>query len=308
LYSQSMIYAFMLCLWVRPVRCSLVVASFAAASAFAQSVPEGARATIALQGAGAFGSALRMDAEVFRPAGDGPFPVMVYAHGRAGTQQERSALRDVVPRQYLQFWLARGFAVVGVARPGYGRTGGADREMPGHTWEGPGKCGGALNPERVAETAGAAMSATIEWVRQQAWAKPNAIVLTGNSVGGMTTAFLGSRSPEGVTAFINFAGGVGGNPSLSPNKSCAPERLSDFFARLGASSRMPNLWLYAENDLFWGADAPKAWHAAYVSAGAAQSTFVATGPVAAPDGHSLIFVGRALWEPYVDAFLKKLGL
>jgi dienelactone hydrolase len=189
----------------------LAASLMVAPAAFAQGLPAASSATIPLKGAGFFGATANMEAEVFKPAGAGPFPVMVYAHGRSGTPQERLALREVIPRQYLEFWVARGFAAVGVARPGYGRTSGIDREIPGHTWESSGRCGGSFNPDRVAEAAGTAILATIDWVRQQAWAKAGALVVTGNSVGGMTAVLVGSRAPEGVLAVINFAGGVGGN-------------------------------------------------------------------------------------------------
>ncbi len=278
-------------------------------AAFAQAQPTPISITVPLQGAGAFGRALEMRAELFKPTGEGPFPVMVYAHGRSGTQQERSALREVVPRQYLDFWLAKGFAVVGVARPGYGLTGGADREMPGHSWDNStGRCSGNFSPERVAETASAAVQATIDWVKQQSWTKPGAIVVTGNSVGGMTAIAVGAKSIEGVVAIINFAGGTGGNPSIAPARSCMPERLTDMYGKFGSSSHTPNLWLYAENDLFWGAEMPKSWHAAYVASGAQKSTFFTTAATPSPDGHDLIFVGRSLWEPKVDQFLRTLGL
>jgi len=280
----------------------------AALAQAAERAAEQSTVTIPLKGAGAFGSAFNMHAEVFKPAGQGPFPVMVYAHGRSGTQQERNALREVIPREYLRFWIDRGFAAVGVARPGYGLSGGQDRENPGHTWERSGNCGGNLNPQRVAETAGAAVMAAIDWVRQQPWAKRDAIVVTGNSVGGMTAVFIGAQSPEGVMAFINFAGGVGGNPALAPGRSCTPEKIGQLFGTLGAVNRLPNLWLYAENDRFWGRDAPRNWHAQFAAPGKGPTTMVMTPAVPAPDGHDLIFVGRSLWEPFVNQFLKDLGL
>jgi len=82
----------------------------AALAQAAERAAEQSTVTIPLKGAGAFGSAFNMHAEVFKPAGQGPFPVMVYAHGRSGTQQERNALREVIPREYLRFWIDRGFA------------------------------------------------------------------------------------------------------------------------------------------------------------------------------------------------------
>lgn len=262
---------------------------------------------VPMKGAGSFGSSLNLSAELFKPAGPGPFPVLIYAHGRSGTQQERSALVEVVPRQFLSFWLAKGFAVVAPARPGYGKTGGTDREIGGHRWVAGGACTGAPDAQRVAATAAAAISATLAWTREQPWAQGSKIVLAGNSVGGLSSTALAAANPAGVVAYINFAGGIGGNPGLSPGKSCSPATLREAFASYGKTSRIPGLWLYAPNDLFWGAEAPKEWHAAFV-AGGGQAEMVATPALPNVDGHELIFVGRDLWDAAVSGFLKRVGL
>ncbi len=264
-------------------------------------------AQVPMKGAGIFGRNLELHTEVFKPDGKGPFPVLIYAHGRSGTQQERSAMTEVVPRTYLQFWIKRGFAVVASARPGYGRTGSSDREMPGHSWSPSGSCQGSPNPEQVAKIAGTAVQATIDWVRGEAWANSSKIILSGNSVGGLATVSLGAVEQKGVIAYINFAGGVAGNPALSPGKSCAPELVRDAYKKYGMSTRVPNLWLYAENDLFWGAETPKEWHAVF-AAGGSKTRLVTTAPVPGQDGHELIFFGQSLWSPYVDDFLTQNGL
>ena len=269
--------------------------------------PDAQIAKVPMKGAGTFGSTLELHTEVFKPAGDGPFPVLVYAHGRSGTQQERSAMTEVVPRQFLNYWTEQGFAVVAPARPGYGKTGGSDREVPGHRWGPGGTCLGAPDPARVATVAAAATQAAVTWAREQPWAVRSKIVLAGNSVGGLATAALAATDPEGVVAYINFAGGVAGNPDQSPGKSCAPELVRDAFSRYGKTTRVPGLWLYAENDRFWGADVPKQWHAAFAE-GSPGAVFVATPPVPNADGHELIFVGRDLWSAAVDRFLKDMGL
>lgn len=261
---------------------------------------------VPFKGAGIFGSTLDLSTELFKPDGPGPFPVLIYAHGRSGTQQERSAMREVIPRQYLEYWLAKGFAVVAPARPGYGLTGGMDREIPGHRWENNGNCSGVPNPQHVATVAGAAITATVDWVREQPWADSSKLFLSGNSVGGMTAVSLGANNPAGVVGYINFAGGIAGNPSVSPGKSCAPEKVGEAYAGYGKTTRVSSLWLYAENDLFWGGDIPKAWHAAF-AAGGSPTKLVSTPALPNADGHDLIFIGSSLWREPVDAFLKQLG-
>lgn len=268
--------------------------------------PEPDYVTIPMKGAGTFGGSIDMVTEVFKPVGAGPFPVLVYAHGRDATEQERSAMKEVIPRDYLQYWLGKGFAVVAPMRPGYGKTGGTDREIPGHRWGNFG-CSGSPNVEGVAGAAGSAITAAVEWARQQNWANGSAVVLSGNSIGGLTVVALGARNLAGVVGYINFAGGVAGNPARSPGKSCDPDRVREAFRTYGATTKVRNLWLYAENDQFWGAEAPKAWHGAFV-AGGSPSTFVMTASLSGADGHDLIFKGRDLWTVHVDAFVRQLGM
>ena len=66
---------------------------------------------------------------------------------------------------------------------------------------------------------------------------------------------------------------MGGNPSGSPRQSCKPELLTDIYRQYGTTTRIPTLWLYAENDLFWGADMPRHWFEAF-KAGSSDVSFV----------------------------------
>ena len=138
-----------------------------------------------------------MVAEVFKPVGTGPFPTAVYLHGRDGTQAERLAITEDIPRDYLRYWMGKGFAVVAPMRPGYGKTGGNDRESPGFRWEGTGKC---TRPDfaKAISAAAQAASAALDWARVQPWVRANALLLTGNSVGGITTVATASTNPVGM--------------------------------------------------------------------------------------------------------------
>jgi dienelactone hydrolase len=247
-----------------------------------------------------------MVTELFLPSGQGPFPVLIYSHGRSGTAEARANIKEVIPRDYLNFWLSKGFAVVAPMRPGYGKTGGIDRENPGHAWDNNGNCTRKPNFTHSIQMASQAPNEVIGWLQMQAWANPSAIIISGNSVGGITSVSVGAKNPVGVVGLINFAGGIGGNPILSPRKSCDPDQLREMYREFGKTSRIPSLWLYAENDLFWGSDQPKVWHSAF-SNGGSPSALVITSPLQRPDGHDLIFHGKDLWTPHVEEFIKKLG-
>ena len=259
-----------------------------------------------LKGAGAFGSDINMVTHLYKPEGDGPFPVVVFSHGRATEVSERSNLKNPVLVGHANFWLRKGFAVIAPVRPGYGQSQGMDREDAGSQWRN-GRC--LFDPDYayLAGVAGDAVFATLEWLHGQPWANKEKLVLVGASVGGLATAGVASKSPPGVVGYINFSGGGGGSPTQSPGRSCRPELLAKVFEQFGKSTRVPSLWLYAENDLFWGPEAPKEWHKLF-SAGGSKTVFVMTPPVPnTNDGHRLLAVGGRLWSPYVNAFVKDLG-
>jgi dienelactone hydrolase len=261
---------------------------------------------IPIERAGLFDSSqLGMVTHVYRPPGDGPFPVVVFAHGRGNVAQNQ-ALKSPVLLDHAKFWLRKGFAVVASIRPGYGETGGVDREGPGHTWRS-GACFGNPDFANTAAIAGTAVREDLVWLRSQRWARNEQIMLVGQSVGGLATVAVGAQNPAGVVGYINFSGGAGGLPDGSPGRSCMPGRLTILYGELGKTTKIPSLWLYAENDLYWGAEAPKEWHKAF-SAGGSKTRLVMTPPVpGVADGHRLLNVGSRLWSPHVNRFIEDLA-
>jgi dienelactone hydrolase len=240
------------------------------------------------------------------------FPLVIFSHGRAYNPNplDPSAISVPVIADVANWWLQKGFALVAPLRPGYGETGGLDRENQFVYWQG-NSCvtePKSLNPlyDRAARKAREVVLAALTWAQMQPWVKRDRIMLVGQSVGGMTTIATAAINPEGVIAGINFAGGMGGNPTASPRKSCQPEQLTIIYGQYGKTTRVPTLWLYAENDLFWGPDVPKQWFEAFKTGGS-DATFVQTPPVPGQvNGHFLINTGGQLWKPNVDAFLQKL--
>jgi hypothetical protein len=67
------------------------------------------------------------------------------------------------------------------------------------------------------------------------------------------------------------------------------------------------LWVYAQNDHFFGPDTAERFRKAFVSAGG-KVTFIKAAAFG-EDGHSLFSAGGAkIWEPMVDSFLRAQGL
>jgi dienelactone hydrolase len=246
-----------------------------------------------------------MVAGVYLPPGEGPFPVLIYSHGRSSAEADRARTAFPDPRGHIRYWRKKGFAVVAAIRPGYGATGGPDHEDSGVRYDIFGNCWGEPEFARSAATAAAAIKATLAWVKQQPWADASRIVLAGASMGGLASVASASTNPAGVVAFINFSGGTGGSGERRPEHSCGSETMEGLMATYGRHAHVPSLWLYAENDSYWGANWPRAWHRAYARPGN-PTHFVMTAAVPGADGHLLLVRGSRLWTEHVDRFLEEL--
>jgi dienelactone hydrolase len=231
---------------------------------------------------------------------------VVYSHGRSGTE-ERAQTSIPDPRGFVRYWLRKGFAVVAPIRPGYGATGGPDREDSGVRYDMFGNCWGRPQFGEAAAAARDALTSAIAWTRAQPWADAQRIVLMGTSMGGLASLATSATNPDGVAAVISFAGGTGGNGVASPEHTCGSEDMEVLMSRYGATTHVPSLWLYAANDSFWGAERPRVWYGAFARGGS-DSRFVMTESLGNADGHQLLGRGSRLWIAHVDRFLHDVGL
>jgi hypothetical protein len=76
-------------------------------------------------------------------------------------------------------------------------------------------------------------------------------------------------------------------------------------ADYGRASRVPSLFIYSENDHFFGPPLARRMYEAFVSAGG-RAEFVAAPP-SGLDGHG--YFARAMddWSPRVTGFLRRIG-
>ena len=284
---------------------TLVALSFAADAASRTAREAGGHVvTIAVHEAS--GEVAQMTTTWFVPPGKGPFPVVLFSHGRAGNEADRDRLAPGISRSQLAYWLGKGVAVVSPVRPGYGDSGGGgDVEQNGAHFDAAGHCTSTPDYRRTADAAVLSIQAALQWLRAQPWADADDVLLVGQSVGGLASVAAAAQPLPGVVGYVNFAGGAGGSPARSPGASCDPDQLRDLFASYGRTTRVPSLWLYATNDQYWGPDAPAAWHAAFAQ-GARRTRFVQAPAVADGDGHGLSRHDASLWAPAVDAFIATL--
>src|SRR5690349_2366328 len=208
-------------------------------------------------------------AYVVRPVGDGPFPLAIMNHGVSMDPKQRVFFPLVEFRDAAMWFARRGYMVVAPSGPGYGA---AAIEAPevglfaGVFFSKIGKCS---NPNfRDAGLAAAQLNLwIIEYMSSLKRIVPDNVIVIGQSAGGWGSIALSSLNPPPVKAIIVFAAGRGGRVDGKPNNNCGPDRLVEATGAFGSTSRAPMLWLYIENDSFFGPELSKRMHAAFTDAG-----------------------------------------
>jgi dienelactone hydrolase len=235
---------------------------------------------------------------IFRPPGDGPFPLFVFNHGRAPTASARSAQGRYRPEHAARYLVDKGFVVFVPTRIGYWETyGGFDPEESG-------TCSGK-NFEPMSAAVSDQVLAAVEYAKTLPYVDASRWLVAGQSAGGLTAIATVGRRPQGLVAGINFAGGSGGDPVNNPERPCSPSLLERYWAGLAKNAAAPMLWLYWQNDKYWGPEIPVRWHKAWVNGGG-KAQF-RSFPPAGKDGHSGFTIDMEHWLPVVDEFLAGLG-
>ncbi|MFG6460388.1 alpha/beta hydrolase family protein [Roseateles sp. DXS20W] len=227
----------------------------------------------------------------------GPHPILLLNHGRATEGDARAAMGRARFSEASRWFAERGFLVALPTRIGYGVSGGEDVEDSGscHNRQYPPVYQAAADQSLQLLTALLARPDTLK----------DRTVLMGQSFGGATAVTLASLNPPGVVAAINVAGGGGGDPKTHPGEPCSSAQLARMFASYGKTARVPMLWLYTENDLFFGPRHPRDWVARFCDAGG-SAEFVQFPPHG-EDGHALFSRFPKVWQPVVADYLRRQG-
>ena len=267
-----------------------------ATTSFAQSPPTPSsehfqRLPIEIQG-----RILNLDARIYRPAGPGPFPLVVINHG---TPPDKSKMRGIELGfdRAAKWFVSQGYATVVALRPGFG---GSD----GDYLESAGSCNHedyVLGGRRTA----AIESLIVKSASTLPFVQADHIIVVGQSAGGFGVVALADEPPPGVVGVISFAGGRGGD---GDEHICGgTETLAAADAVFGKANKLPQLWLYAANDHFFNATVAHAMAQAYQAASTPKVTFVDL-PAFGADGHQTFAkADPKVWTADVSAFLQSLA-
>jgi dienelactone hydrolase len=246
----------------------------------------------------AAGARYTIAATIVRPQGPGPFGAIVLNHGVALTARARERESAELLMPAAQVLAERGYAVIMPLRRGFGATGGWFAEDAG-------SCG---NPDYTRGEAAAAddIMTAYDFARRLPYVDGSRMILAGQSAGAVAALYAaGTRAPEGLVAVLAFAAGRGGDPVAHPGVPCAVEPLAKVFADLGRLVRVPVLFHYAANDLFFNASTSQLWFKSF-SAGGGAAQYVLQPPFS-ENGHYMFSdgAGARYWLPEVERFLRR---
>ena len=232
-----------------------------------------------------------LEATLYKPPGDGPFPVVIVNHGimgdRAYFQQPRWKALANAP-----YFVSRGYVVLVPMRSGFANSGGAIS---------PSSCG----EEPVGNIHAEDIRYAIDYAHTLPYVDKTKTILLGLSTGGLATVAYGAGKSidPSVIGLLNFAGGH--------FQFWCGDWKSDLIAtmgRFGKTNKIPSLWFYGSNDHYWPEELSDAMFKAYVQGGG-NAKLIKYG-LFKDDAHKLVndVDGNPIWNPPVSEFLDSLGL
>lgn len=254
---------------------------------------------ITYQVPGAFGGN-QLEATLLLPEartfGVGPYPVMVWNHGDIELDHPamhyKSRIREmVVAREFLQM----GVAVLMPARRGVGMSQG--------TYPRNFSAGDADATYKARAHADDILPA-LAWLKTRPMLDASRVILAGQSAGGYTTMYLAGQNIAGVIGAIDFSGGRTQMTEVQrPNY--LNRMMVSGFAEFGETTRIPTLWIFAENDSRYTAETIRASYEAFQAAGG-KGRLLLSPPIEG-DGH-YIHSKPALWRAVLKEYLSEIGV
>lgn len=232
---------------------------------------------------------IMLEATFYPPAGSGPAPLAIFTHG---SDVGRNQLRTWSFSTEAHWLRDNGFAVLALMRRGRGRSEGINGEED---------FGRAYDGSLVDISAGVAqavedLESAIAYGRTLPGIRPGPVLLAGQSRGGFLALHYAGLKPGEMMGVVNFSGGwYPYAPVTAPYYANAGR---------GAAEKVPQLWLYADNDKLYPEALIREYYRAFITAGG-RARFEVLHDVPG-DGHLLrLYPGR--WRPIADEFLASLN-
>jgi dienelactone hydrolase len=230
-----------------------------------------------------------LEATFYAAAGANPAPLAIVNHG---SDVGRDLLRSFSYSTVAHWLRDKGFAVLVLMRRGRGKSEGVYGEGDyGRDHEGTiTDCSKGIG-EGIED-----LESAIAYGRGLPGIRPGPVLLVGQSRGGFLSVYYAGLKPAEVLGVVSFAGGwVPIEPLVAP-----------YFTRAGrgTGSKVPELWLYADNDNQYNEALIRDSYQAFETAGGRARFELLHGVPG--DGHLLRFYPDR-WRQIADQFLATLS-
>ena len=237
------------------------------------------------------GKAGTLGGELYRPSGEGPFPVLLYNHGSAAGMLNSQAAKIIGP-----LFAARGWIFFMPYRRGQGLSADAGPYI-GDEIKAASARGGMQEASRtMTRLLGTGhlddQLSALAWIQSQPYAHGKPVAVAGNSFGGVEAVLGAAKAP--YCAAVVASGGA-------ESWSQSPE-LQEAMKSAARSAASPMMFFQAAND--FNLEPSQMLSAERAQAGkiTVVKTYDAFGKSAA-DGHSFAYRGAATWFPDVFSFI-----
>ena len=254
-----------------------------------------------------------LEGRLFRPEGEGRFPLVILMHGTCGKRCRRRYKESRLSSPAKVF-ARSGYAAYTFNRIGYGNSDGY--EWNDHKpFERSGGCS-EQNYLQAARGSGLQIRLVIKSLLREKYVEPGKILAVGQSGGGLAVFGLteGPKPHEhlaGLKGVISTAGALGGGCAngdyLGPH--FFNENMVEMYKTFGRKSKTPVLMVYAKNDPRTVRAA--SWRDAYNEGGTKARLIILPDQGPSPkEGHRFFYRSWSTeaWKPHFSAFLSSLGL
>ena len=236
----------------------------------------------------------RLEMTLLYPTGPGPYPLAVFNHG--DIEMDSSYVRyqsryvdRIVAREFLQL----GWAVAFPSRAGVGLSEGNYRSFRS----------GDADATYKARIQAQDILPVFEYLKTNPAIDAGRIIVTGQSAGGYAAMHLATLNLPGVVGAVDFSGGRT-DKLVSDAAGFLNAMMVRGFEEYGKTTKVPTLWVFAENDSRYTANTIRASHKAFVDAGG-QATLILSPPIDT-DGH-FVHNKPDVWRSALKEYLTQLG-
>jgi dienelactone hydrolase len=236
-------------------------------------------------------SNVQLEAVIYKPEGDGKFPIVIYNHGSSGGNPSQS----LPASEQAKYFVNQGFVVIVPMRRGRGKSTGRSLESETKNCD-------IQSWKSGLDASFEDLTAVIDYAQRLPYTDSSHMLLVGASRGGfLSVAYAASGSKRSkLVGVINFVGSW-----VAQAQDRCPEDFNLIsFKTFGRKSALPMLWLYGENDLFNASSDVKQYVDSFRTAGGnVHFELVKNVP---ENGHWLPDYPN-LWTGIVGEYLSALG-